>query len=157
MNKTDTKKQAFLIFFLALFLLVARLFYPFLTVIIWSGLLYAFLEPLFEKLTGGMGQKTGKLRKRPLVKTITAGLFAFLGVFVLVVPFFYLFLSLLQQVVDLAGYLIRLAESHPDIVSLSPTSPVGGFLFGSQAEPSTSAPSMSSMSSKFFSLTAPAG
>ncbi|MCE1205905.1 MAG: hypothetical protein LWX00_00675, partial [Spirochaetia bacterium] len=66
MNITDTKKHVFLIFFLALFLLVARLFYPFLTVIIWSGLLYAFLEPLFEKLTGGMGHKNGSARKRPL-------------------------------------------------------------------------------------------
>lgn len=129
MNITDTKKQVFLIFFLALFLLVARLFYPFLTVIIWSGLLYAFLEPLFEKLTSNMGHRNGSARKRPLAKTITAGLFSFLGVFILVVPFIYLFISLLRQVVDLAGNLIRLAESHPDIISLSPTSPVGGFLF----------------------------
>jgi len=129
MTQSRTKKQFFLLFFIALFLLVARLFYPFMTIILWSALIYAFLEPLFERITGLMKLDPSSKRKRPMLKNIIAGVFSVLGVFVFAVPFTFLFISLLRQVVDLSGNLLRLAENHPDIFSLSHTSPVGGFLF----------------------------
>ena len=129
MNQGRTKKQIFLIFFMALFLLVARLFYPFMTIILWSVLIYAFLEPLFERSTRFMKLDPSSKRKRPMMKNLIAGAFSVFGVLVFAVPFTFLFISLLRQVVDLSGNLVRLAESHPDIFSLSHTSPVGGFLF----------------------------
>lgn len=64
-----------------------------------------------------------------MMKNLIAGVFSVLGVLVFAVPFTFLFISLLRQVVDLSGNLVRLAENHPDIFSMSHTSPVGGFLF----------------------------
>lgn len=129
MNKGRTKRQIFLIFFLALFLLVARLFYPFMTIILWSGLIYAFLEPLFEKITARMQPRKGSRRKRSLGKNFIAGIFSVLGVVVLAVPFTFLFIALVPQVVDISGSLVRFVESNPDFFSLSHTSPIGGFIY----------------------------
>ncbi|HWR10267.1 MAG TPA: AI-2E family transporter [Rectinemataceae bacterium] len=130
MTQGSTKKQIFLIFFIALFLLVARLFYPFLTVILWSGVIYAFIAPLYERCAK-VFTKRDKLsdKKRSIVENILGGIFAVLGVFVLAVPFTFLFIALLKQVVDLSGNMIRVIEEHPDIFSLSHTSPVGGFIY----------------------------
>jgi predicted PurR-regulated permease PerM len=129
MPQERTKAQVFLIFFLALFLLVARLFYPFLTIILWSGLIYAVLERLFERVTRSMQPGPNSKHKRTLFKNIVAGLFSVFGVLLFVVPFGYLLVSLAKQVVDLLGSLIRFVEKHPDAFSLSQTSPVGGFIY----------------------------
>jgi len=130
MTSGTTKKQIFLIFFIALFLLVARLFYPFLTVILWSGVIYAFIAPLYERCAKVFA-KRDKLspKKRSVVENILGGIFAVLGVLVLAVPFTFLFIALLKQVVDLSGNMIRVIEEHPDIFSLSHTSPIGGFVY----------------------------
>jgi len=130
MTSGTTKKQIFLIFFIALFLLVARLFYPFLTVILWSGVIYAFIAPLYERCAKVFA-KRDKLspKKRSVVENILGGIFAVLGVLVLAVPFTFLFIALLKQVVDLSGNMIRVIEEHPDVFSLSHTSPIGGFVY----------------------------
>ena len=129
MNQGRTKRLIFLIFFLALFLLVARLFYPFLTVILWSGLIYALLEKPFESLTSRMIPNPNSGRKRSIGKNLIAGAFSVLGVLVFVVPFSYLFISLIRQVVDLLGSAVRFVEEHQDLFSLSLTSPVGSFVY----------------------------
>ncbi|MFZ3109086.1 MAG: AI-2E family transporter [Rectinemataceae bacterium] len=129
MNQGSTKKQIFLVFFIALFLLVARLFYPFMTIILWSGVIYAFLAPLFERSTRFLKRDLASGKKRHFLEKIIAGLFAVLGVLVLAVPFTYLFIALLKQVVDLSGSIVRVIEDHPDIFTLSHTSPLGGFIY----------------------------
>ena len=129
MPQERTKAQVFLFFFIALFLLVARLFYPFLTIILWSGLIYAVLERLFERLTRKMLPPASSKRGRSLLKNIVAAVFSVLGVLIFVVPFAYLLVSLARQVVDLLGNLLRYVEEHPNAFSLSQTSPVGGFLY----------------------------
>jgi len=129
MPQERTKTQVFLVFFFALFLLVARLFYPFLTIILWSGLIYAILERPFELLTRKMLPPASSKRGKALSKNIVAGVFSVLGVLLFVVPFAYLLVSLARQVVDLLGSLLRFVEKHPDAFSLSQTSPVGGFLY----------------------------
>lgn len=129
MIQGKTKKYIFLIFFLALFLLVARLFYPFMTVILWSGLIYAFINPLFERFTRFLRRNQAPAKKRPFPEKIIAGCFAVLGVLVVVVPLSFLLIELVKQVVDLSGSAIQLVEKYPDIFSLSQTSPVGGFIY----------------------------
>ena len=130
MTPGSTKKQIFLIFFMALFLLVARLFYPFMTIILWSGVIYAFLAPLFERCTRSIRRRSeSKKKKRSILESVLASVFSILGVLVFVVPFIFLFVALLKQVVDLSGSLVRVIEEHPDIFSLSQTSPVGGFIY----------------------------
>lgn len=129
MPRGRTKKQIFLLFFLALFLLVARLFYPFMTIILWSGLIYAFLEPIFEKSTKGLKPHPRSRRQGSILKSSIAGVFSVVGVLVFAVPFAALFIALLRQVLDLLGSFVRLVEENPDFFSLSHTSPVGGFIY----------------------------
>lgn len=129
MIEGTTKRQIFLLFFIALFLLVARLFYPFMTIILWSGLIYAFLAPLFDRVARSIHHNPLSKKKRPFLENILAGVFSVLGVCVFVIPFTYLFIALLKQVVDLSGSLIRIIENKPDIFSFSHTSLVGGFIY----------------------------
>lgn len=124
-----TRKQVFLILFMALFLLVARLFYPFMTIILWSGLIYAFLAPLFERSIRFLAPAYASKKKDAFLKNILAACFAVLGVLVLALPFVYLAIALLKQVVDLSGSLLRLIDDNRDVFSLSHTSPVGGFVY----------------------------
>ncbi|MCX7027552.1 MAG: AI-2E family transporter [Spirochaetes bacterium] len=129
MTQERTKSTVFVIFFLALFLLVASLFYPFLTIILWSSLIYAVLERLFERVTRKMRPGPGSKSEHSLSKNLVAGLLSVLGVLIFVVPFGYLLISLARQVVDLLGSAVRFVEDHPDVFSFSQTSPVGGFIY----------------------------
>jgi predicted PurR-regulated permease PerM len=128
MNQNKTKRYFFLIFFVALFLLVARLFYPFMTIIVWSALLYAFLDPVYERATR-FCRKKGVPGKRTIIEKLLAGVFSVAGVLVFIVPFTYLFIALLRQVVDLSGSLVRLIEENPHLFSLAPDSAIGGFIY----------------------------
>lgn len=128
MQQSGIRKQIFLIFFLALFLLVARLYYPFMTIILWSCLLYVFIEPLFDKITSRMRPASGSGRKRTIGKTLVAGAFAILAVLLVIVPFIYLIIALMKQMVDLSTHLVRFVETNPDLFTLKPSSPLGGFV-----------------------------
>jgi len=130
MKQGTTKKQIFLLFFLAFFLLVARLLYPFLTIILWSGLIYAFIAPLYDRCAAAISRRSASASlKRGFLENVLAGAFSVLGVFVLAVPFSLLAIALLRQVVDLSGSIVRMVEEHPDYFSLSHSSPIGGFVF----------------------------
>ena len=131
MNQGTTKKQIFLLFFIALFLLVARLLYPFLTIILWSGLIYAFIAPLYDRCVAAISRKSAPPggAKHGILESVVAGVFSVLGVLVLAVPFTLLAIALLRQVVDLSGSIVRMVEEHPDYFSLSHSSPVGGFIY----------------------------
>jgi predicted PurR-regulated permease PerM len=130
MTQGTTKKQIFLLFFIALFLLVARLLYPFMTIILWSGLIYAFIAPLYDRCAAAVSRKpAAAVLKRSFLENVLAGAFSILGVLVLAVPFILLGIALLRQVVDLSGSIVRMVEDHPDYFSLSHSSPVGGFVY----------------------------
>ncbi len=119
------RKQIFLIFFIALFLLVARLFYPFLTIILWSGLIYGFMDPLFELLTT---RKNG-ISRGGFSRSVWAGILSLAGVTILVVPTVFLGISLVRQVGDIARNFLATIEAKPEILDLSPASPIGGFIY----------------------------
>ena len=80
MEGKSVRRIIFLAFFLGLFLLVARLFYPFLTILLWSGLLYALLAPLYSRLTT---KRDGGDRSL-FTRNVWAGVLALGGVLVLV-------------------------------------------------------------------------
>lgn len=125
MEKPGFRKQIFLIFFIALFLLVARLFYPFMTILVWSGLLYAFLEPLYLRITGVLD----KGARRPIGHSFLAGTLALLGVALIIVPFISLGIALVRQVLDTARSSLHFVENNPHIFDLSPDGVIGGFIF----------------------------
>lgn len=120
----NVRKIVFLVFFLALFILVARLYYPFLTVMLWSGLIYIILDPLYERLIRHSKSK----KERAWSRRIAAGAFALLGILIVVVPITFLVFNVTKQVGDLASSSIRFLENHPEYFDLSPQGMVGGFI-----------------------------
>lgn len=124
MESMNVRRIIFLVFFLALFLLVARLFYPFVTVILWSGLIYILLNPLYERVAGLSRSK----RDRPVIKQLLAGAFALLGVLILVVPLAFLAINVAQQVGDLSRSIFRFLHTHPEFFDLSQSGTLGGFI-----------------------------
>jgi predicted PurR-regulated permease PerM len=124
MEGQQVRKGLFLALFLALFFLVGRLFYPFMTVLIWSALLYVLLEPLHKRtLTKRDGTERGQIARRTL-----AGAFAICSVLVIVVPAFFLAATLVQQAGELVSSLLAAINEHPDLLDLSPKGSLGGFI-----------------------------
>jgi predicted PurR-regulated permease PerM len=121
MRTLNPRKVSFFILFLLLFLLVARLFYPFLTVILWSGLLYVFLEPLHRKVCGperARGKKT-------FGSHVSAIVLAVLGVLILLVPLGFLAVATTKQLVDLLKSGVHFFEANADKLRIDPQSQIG--------------------------------
>jgi predicted PurR-regulated permease PerM len=125
METMSVKKIIFLVFFLALFIVVARLYYPFLTVMLWSALIYIILDPLYERVIGLSRSK----RERPWSRRLVAGAFSLLGVLIIVVPVVFLAINVAKQVSELTSAAIRFLDSHPEYFDLSPQGMIGGFLY----------------------------
>jgi predicted PurR-regulated permease PerM len=125
MQGIQVRKLIFLGLFLALFLLVARLFYPFMTIILWSGLIYALLY----KFYGRCRLRRDRKERREPARTMIAGAFALGGVLLIVVPVLLLAWGVVRQVGDLVGSVIKTIETHPEILDLSPDSAAGGIIY----------------------------
>ncbi len=124
MEGKNVRRYLFLAFFLFLFALVARIFAPFLTVIIWAGLLYAFTAPLFDRFVGTHREKT---LNEPM-RTLIAALMAIAAVFVILVPVVFLGIAMVGQLKNLAHSIALDLQTHPEILDLSPAGPIGKFI-----------------------------
>lgn len=125
MEGTLVRKYLFLGFFLCLLALVGRLFFPFLTIFVWSGLLYALLAPVHERILrrwpGGP--------QSPSARRTVSFLVALAGVLLVVLPVVYLAASLAAQIIELNRFIRHAFENDPMYLDLSPQSPIGGFVF----------------------------
>ncbi|HET7839015.1 MAG TPA: hypothetical protein VFL04_04605, partial [Rectinemataceae bacterium] len=110
MEGTLVRKYLFLGFFLCLLVLVARLYYPFMTIFVWSGLLYALLSPFHERVLKkwpGGSQSSGGRRAVSII-------FALGGILLVVLPFTYLAASLASQVIELNRFVRHAIETNPN-------------------------------------------
>jgi predicted PurR-regulated permease PerM len=125
MTGERVRKLVFLALFLGLLVLVARLFYPFMTIILWSGLIYVLLYKVYDRAAI---RKDGTER-RGAVRTLLAGIFALGSVLVVVVPALFLGRAVLKELGDLTGEVIKAVERNPQLLDLSPDGVIGGFIF----------------------------
>jgi len=124
MEGRRVRQLLFLAFFLALFLLVTRLFYPFLTVILWSALIYGMLEPLHLRLSR---RRDGS--ERPgWARTAIAGAFSAGGLLLIVIPATLLGVALVKQAGELAASIQAALDANPALLDLSPSGVIGGFV-----------------------------
>jgi predicted PurR-regulated permease PerM len=122
----QVRKVGFLVVFTGLFILVARLFYPFLSVLLWSGLIYIILRKPYARL---VLRRDG--RERPdTVKAIIAGLFALGSILLIILPLAFVGRAILKQAVELAGEIAKALERNPRLIDLSPNSTIGGAIYG---------------------------
>lgn len=130
MEQRGTKKQIFLIFYIALFVLVAWMFFPYLEPILWACLIYSFTKPLFERCLARLNKarEEGK-KRRGFPKSLLAGTFAILSTLLIAVPIGFLVFILVRQILDASGSIVREIEARPELFSLAPDSPVGGFIY----------------------------
>jgi predicted PurR-regulated permease PerM len=122
----NVRKLGFLALFVCLFVLVARLFYPFLSILLWSGLIYVALRKPYERVSK---RRDGRERKEP-AKTLIAGLFALGSVVLIIVPMVLVGTAVLRQTGELAGSIAKALEENAKLVDLSPASPLGGLVYG---------------------------
>jgi predicted PurR-regulated permease PerM len=122
---SQVRKFVFLILFLALFLLVAMLFYPFMTVILWSGLIYVILSGVYDRAA----RRRDGSERGSFAKTVLAGAFALCAVVLFVVPALLLAWAVLRQLGELAGSILDTLNKNPGLFDLSPSSAVGGFVY----------------------------
>jgi predicted PurR-regulated permease PerM len=118
------KKLGFLAVFVGLFILVARLFYPFLTVIIWSSLFYAFLSPLYQRMAT---RKDGSVRSGFARNAIAAAL-SLGGVLLIAVPGAFLGVAMAKQLSAMIKDALIAVETNPSIIGLGPDGPIASLL-----------------------------
>jgi predicted PurR-regulated permease PerM len=121
----QVKKLGLLAVFIGLFILVSMIFLPFTTVIVWSGLFYAFLYPLYRKL---IHRRDGSERKG-FARTGIAGFLALGGVLLLAVPAVLLGLSMARQLGAMIHSALVEIGRNPSIIGFSPDGPLASFLF----------------------------
>jgi predicted PurR-regulated permease PerM len=121
----QVRKLGFLTLFACLFILVARLFYPFLSILLWSGLIYIVLRKPYARASK---RRDGSERKEP-AKTIIAGGFALGSMVVIIVPVVLLGVAVLKQLGELAGAVTKALEESSKLIDLSPNSGLGGLIY----------------------------
>ncbi len=109
MQKQNVQNLIFFGVFALFFILVARLFMPFLTVILWSAIFLIFANPLYQRLSGERRAKLTGKRPPNLRRAVAAGLVSIGSVLVVVVPLGILAYLILRQsgqlVADIIDYL----------------------------------------------------
>ncbi|HTX71318.1 MAG TPA: AI-2E family transporter, partial [Rectinemataceae bacterium] len=118
------RRYLFIGLFIGLLLLVLRLFYPFMTVFIWSGILFAILSPLQRFALRRLGAEESEGMRRLVSVILAVG-----GVVLVVLPLGYLAGSLAHQVIELSRAVRSSLSSDPSILDLSPSSQIGGFVY----------------------------
>ncbi len=125
MEGPQVKKFGLLAVFLGFFVLVAMIFYPFLTVIIWSGLFYSFLYPLYRRL---ILRKDDAERRGPF-RAVIAAVLALGGVLLIAVPAVLLGLSIARQLSAMIHNALLAIEQNPSVIGISPDGPIATFLY----------------------------
>ncbi|MGA2546729.1 MAG: AI-2E family transporter [Rectinemataceae bacterium] len=125
MEGPQVKKFGILAVFIGLFILVTMIFYPFLTVITWSGLFYAFLYPLYRRLAM---RRDGTDRKGFARAGIAAAL-ALGGILLIAVPAVLLGLSMVRQLGSMIHNALLAIEQNPSIIGISPDGAIASFLY----------------------------
>jgi predicted PurR-regulated permease PerM len=122
----QVRKLGFLALFICLFILVARLFYPFLSILLWSGLIYVILRRPYARLAT---RRDGMERREP-ARTLIAGGFALGAVVLIIVPVALVGTAVLRQLGELAGSIVKALEENPKLLDLSPKNALGGAIYG---------------------------
>lgn len=125
MEGPQVKKFGLLAVFLGLFVLVAMIFYPFLTVIVWSALFYAFLFPLYRRLT----VRRDRIERTGIARTGIAAVLALGGVLLIAVPAVLLGLSMARQLGGMIHSALVEIEQNPSVIGISPDGPIASFLY----------------------------
>lgn len=125
MEGPQVKKLGLLGVFLGLFVLVGTLFYPFLTVILWSGIFYAFLFPLYRRLSA----RRDNTARAGAARTAIAAVLALGGVLLIAVPAVLLGLTMVRQLGGMLHSALEEIEKNPSIIGISPDGPVATFLY----------------------------
>jgi len=108
-NKTEglkVQRILFLAFFAALFLLVAQLFKPFFSILLWASLLYGLTNALYRRATIG---RNGKVRGKQW-RTVMALAFSIGSMIMIVVPITLLSMVLIGQVQDFMSVALKFLE-----------------------------------------------
>jgi predicted PurR-regulated permease PerM len=93
-----------------LFILVCRLFAPFLTVLLWSTLLYIIFSPLHQRLTKNL--RGGKIRMA-IAKNIIAAVFSLITVILILALISFVVVQFVRQIVELNRTARDLLSTNP--------------------------------------------
>jgi predicted PurR-regulated permease PerM len=110
MQGKQVQRLLFLALFLFLLIFVARLFSPFFSILLWAGLLYVIVFPLYERVTRAKSPKP----MNSVCRKLTAAAFSVFTVLLVVVPLVFLGSALVGQIRELVHAISSFLENHPD-------------------------------------------
>ncbi|MDR0556474.1 MAG: AI-2E family transporter [Treponema sp.] len=111
--KKHVQNYVFGAILILLFFLVARLFAPFFSVLLWSILLYIILSPLYRRLAKTFNKTTIKGK---ILQNVWAGVFAIGTLLLILIPLSFMAFQFSKQIVELIRYIQDIFYAKPGIV-----------------------------------------
>ena len=108
-NSRNIQNLVFGFILIILFILVCRLFAPFVTVLLWSVLFYVLFKPIHDKCTAHFDRKT---LKGKLCLNIVSAVFAVGTIFLILIPLSFIVFQLFRQAMDAIRQLNEYFTSH---------------------------------------------
>lgn len=124
MTRQNMQSTLFFAVFIVLFIVVALLLRPFLSVILWSSILYVIINPAFRRLSGAdAALKAGRQPSR-LRKGLAAGSLSVLSAILIVVPLGFLAYLMIRQTSEIINDIISYVSKRPDFFTSSLMAPL---------------------------------
>ncbi|MDR0706274.1 MAG: AI-2E family transporter [Treponema sp.] len=111
--KKHVQNYVFGAILILLFFLVARVFAPFFSVLLWSILLYILLSPLYRRIAKKFDAAT---LKGKILQSVCAGVFALGTLTLILLPLSFMAFQFLKQITELIRYIQHVFYVKPGIV-----------------------------------------
>ncbi|MCR4790186.1 MAG: AI-2E family transporter [Treponemataceae bacterium] len=102
--------------FVLMFVLVAMIFKPFLSVILWALLIYFLMNPLYKRIIGKFNKNKSSYS---FLVSLMSGVFSLMTILLIFVFFFILFAQLLTQFASFLASAEKYFIEHPDFMNES--------------------------------------
>ncbi|MCL2519429.1 MAG: AI-2E family transporter [Spirochaetaceae bacterium] len=123
MSKNNPQKIFFLILFSLLFLVVLRIFSPYVSALLWAGMFYLMISPIYNKIINKPFNfkhpffKLNFWQKIKLKQRFFALLFTFASLFIVFIPLAVLVVEFSRQMIEQINNLIYFIEGDPRFAS----------------------------------------
>ncbi|MCX7024431.1 MAG: AI-2E family transporter [Spirochaetes bacterium] len=108
MDGRQVQRYIFLGLFLFLFVLTAVLFYPFMSILLWSGVLYVITLPIYNRIV----KRKRLVQRHPVFRSIVAGVMATLCMIIVVIPTVLIGITVIVQLKEFVQTLSRFLEAN---------------------------------------------
>jgi predicted PurR-regulated permease PerM len=117
MDKQKVQSILFFVVFAAFFILVARLFMPFFSILLWAGIIFVLVNPLYDRLSGERRARLNGKQAPGWRRALSAGFLSIFSVLVIIIPLGGLLFLLAKQGAQTIKDILEFLEKSDNLFS----------------------------------------